>query len=67
MSTRPWTARTWVVAIGSCAASSTAVTLARQGVWWPLIALGGVWAGIGLVAWWLWRDDREMNDTKGDS
>lgn len=62
MSTRPWTTRTWVVAIVSTAVHSLAGNLAFQGVWWPLLVLGGVWAGIGIVAWWLWRDDRKTNE-----
>lgn len=58
MSTRPWTARTWVVVVASSATSSTAMSLAMRGVWWPLLVLGGIWIGIGIVAWWLWRQER---------
>lgn len=58
MSARPWTARTFVVAAVSVAVHGTAGEFAMSGIWWPGLVLAGVWAGIGAVAWWLWRDDR---------
>lgn len=58
MSTRPWTPRTWVVVVASSATSSTAMSFAMRGVWWPLLVLGGIWIGMGIVAWWLWRQER---------
>lgn len=65
MSNRPWTLRTWVVAVVSMAASSTSITLAGQGIWWPVVLVGGAYLGMAIVGWWLWRQeriDRETNE-----
>lgn len=61
MSTRPWTPRTWVVAVASGtiggASGSLAVTYATRGSWWPLALVG-----IGCIAllWLACRNDREI-------